>query len=318
MRETVAEHLSDAFERASPGETLGTIAARLARRQPSEVELLCAVDADGKPLGVLPVGRLFAFDASRTLGEAMRRDVAYARLDEDQEHAASLALHHGMGTLPVVDGQGRLAGVVPAHVLLRVLRAEHVEDLHRIAGIHREGSRARHAIDDPPLSRFLHRIPWLVAGLAGSAAATGFMAGFEERLAANVAIAFFIPAIVYLADAVGTQSEAIAVRGLSLTRKGITHLLLGELGVGTLIGATLGALALLPIYAAFGDLRLAAAVAVSIWVASSLAATLGLLVPWLLARRGVDPAHGSGPMATVVQDIVSLLSYFAVLGAFGV
>ncbi|HSJ97523.1 MAG TPA: CBS domain-containing protein, partial [Myxococcota bacterium] len=168
-RETVAEHLSDALERASPGETLGAIAARLARRRPSEVELLCAVDAGGKPLGVLPVARLFAFDASRTLGDVMRRDVACARLDEDQEHAASLALHHGMGALPVVDEQGRLAGVVPARVLLQVLRAEHVEDLHRLAGIRRGGAKARHAIDDPPLRRFLHRIPWLVAGLAGSA-----------------------------------------------------------------------------------------------------------------------------------------------------
>lgn len=272
----------------------------------------------GEPLGILPIGSLFAFDPALTLGEVMRRDVPCARLDEDQEHAASLALHHGMEALPVVDAHGRLAGVIPARALLHVLRREHVEDLHRLAGIRRETSRARHAIEDPPLRRFGHRIPWLAAGLAGSAAATAVMAAFEERLAANVAIAFFIPAIVYLADAVGTQSEAIAVRGLSLTRAGITHLLGAELGVGTLIGASLGALALAPVYVAFGDARLALAVGASIWVASSIAATMGLLFPWLLARRGIDPAHGSGPIATVVQDIVSILAYFAVLSAFGV
>lgn len=317
-RETVAEHLSDAFLRARPDDTLDEIAARLARERPAEMELVCAVGGRGELLGILPLRRMFAFDGSKRLYEVMRRDPPSARLDEDQEHAASLALHHAMNALPVVDDAGRLAGIVPAQTLLHVLRQEHVEDLHRLAGIQRETSRARHAIEDPPLRRFWHRIPWLVAGLAGSALATAVMTGFEERLAANVAIAFFIPAIVYLADAVGTQTEAIAVRGLSLTRSGITHLLAAELGVGTLIGAALGALAMPPVYLAFGDPRLALAVGASIWVASSIAATLGLLLPWALAKRGIDPAHGSGPIATVIQDILSLLSYFVVLRAFGV
>ncbi|HET7730934.1 MAG TPA: magnesium transporter [Usitatibacter sp.] len=317
-RETVAEHVGAAFLRAAPGDTLADITARLARERPGEVELVCAVGERGELLGILPVRRLFAFGGARTLGEVMRRDPPCARLDEDQEHAASLALHHAMNALPVLREDGSFAGVVPAQALLHVLRREHVEDLHRLAGIQRETARARHAIEDPPLRRFWHRIPWLVAGLAGSALATAVMAGFEQRLAANVAIAFFIPAIVYLADAVGTQTEAIAVRGLSLTRSGITHLLAGELGVGTLIGAALGVLAVPLVFLAFGDGRLGLAVGISIWAASTIAATLGLLLPWLLARGGIDPAHGSGPIATVVQDIVSILAYFAVLRAIGI
>lgn len=317
-RETVAEHLSGAFLRADPADTLADIGARLARERPAEMELICGVGKRGELLGILPVRKLFGFEGTRTLGETMRRDPPAARMDEDQEHAASLALHHAMNALPVVDGDGRLAGVVPAQTLLHVLRQEHVEDLHRLAGIQRETSRARHAIEDPPLPRFWHRIPWLVVGLAGSAMATALMAGFEARLAANVAIAFFIPAIVYLADAVGTQTEAIAVRGLSLTRRGITHLLWAELGVGTLIGAALGALAMPLVYFGFGDAHLALAVGISIWVASSIAATLGLLLPWLLAKGSIDPAHGSGPIATVIQDILSILSYFVVLRLFGV
>jgi magnesium transporter len=316
--ETVAEHLSEAYLRASPDDTLDAIAARLARERPAEIELVCAVSNEGRLLGTLPVRKLFGFPGSKSLAEVMRRDAHSARIDEDQEHAANFALQHGMNALAVVDQDGKLAGIVPAHTMLLVLRQEHVEDLHRLAGIQRETSRARHAIDDPPIRRFWHRIPWLVAGLAGSAAATGVMAGFEQRLSANVAIAFFIPAIVYLADAVGTQTEAIAVRGLSLTRSGITHLLTAELGVGTLIGAALGALAMPLVYFGFGDARLALAVGISIWVASSIAATLGLLLPWILAKVHVDPAHGSGPLATVIQDILSIVAYFLVLQLFGV
>jgi magnesium transporter len=315
--ETVAEHLSAAIARAGPEETLGAIAARLAHAR-SPVEVVCAVDARGAPLGFLPLSGIFAHPPSTPLARAMRTDVPVARLADDQEHAANVALHHGADALVVVDDTGRLAGVLPPQSLLQVLRREHVEDMHRVAGIQREAVRARHAIEDPPLRRFGHRLPWLVAGLGGSALATAVMAGYEQRLAANVAIAFFIPAIVYLADAVGTQTEAIAVRGLSLTRRGIRHLLAGELRVGTMIGAALGALALAPVYLAFDDVRLALAVATAIWVASSIAATLGLLLPWLLARRGFDPAHGSGPVATVLQDILSILAYFAVLALYGV
>jgi magnesium transporter len=127
-------------------------------------------------------------------------------------------------------------------------------------------------------------------------------------------VAFFIPAIVYLADAVGTQSEAVAVRGLSLSGDALTPLLAGELGTGVLIGVTLGLLAYL-VWLAFGSAALAVTVAVALIVASSLATSIGLLLPWAFARLGYDPALGSGPLATVVQDVLSLLIYFLVASA---
>jgi magnesium transporter len=141
------------------------------------------------------------------------------------------------------------------------------------------------------------------------------MTRFETALAAHIAVAFFIPAIVYLADAVGTQSEAVAVRGLSLSGADLAPLLAGEIGTGILIGATLGALAYPLVWVAFGSAALAATVAVALLTASSLATSIGLLLPWLFARLGFDPALGSGPLATVVQDVLSLLIYFLIASA---
>jgi magnesium transporter len=85
-----------------------------------------------------------------------------------------------------------------------------------------------------------------------------------------------------------------------------------------LIGVALGVIAFPPILLVFGDARLAAAVSISIFVAGSIAAAIGIGLPWLLARRGIDPAYGSGPVATVIQDILTILVYFAVLQAFGI
>jgi magnesium transporter len=217
--------------------------------------------------------------------------------------------------MPVVDEAGRLVGVVGPTQLMNILRREHVEDLHRLAGITRESDHAHEAIEEPPLRRVRHRLPWLVVGLVGSMVATFVVARFESALAAKPALAFFVPGLVYLADAIGTQSEAVAVRGLSLSHVGLAKLLGGELRTGALIGLVLALLAFPMVWLAFDELRLAAAVSLALAGASMVASVLGLLLPWLLARVGTDPAYGSGPLATIVQDVLSLLIYFACVSA---
>jgi magnesium transporter len=304
--------------RARPDETAGEVLTRLAREQPGSVELIGVEAADGRLAGVLPIEKLFALPAAARMGDAMDPSFPRVTPDTDQEHAASMALEDAVDALPVVDRDGKLLGVMPSQALLQVLRQEHVEDLHRLAGIRHQTAQARDAIDESPLRSARHRLPWLLVGLAGAMVATAAMAGFESTLQANVAIAFFVPGLVYIADAIGTQSETIAVRGLSLTRSGIGHLLAGELRTGMLIGATLGMLSFPAILVAFGDARLAGAVAMAIFFAGSVAAAIGLLFPWVLARFHRDPAYGSGPVATVIQDVLSLLVYFAVLRAFGI
>ena len=314
--EPVGRHLVASFARARPAERAAQVLARLGVEKPACVELILVTDADGRLAGVVPIGRLLGALEKR-IAELLDASFPRVAAEADQEHAASLALRHGVDALPVVDRDSRPLGVMPSQALLQVMRREHVEDLHVLAGIQRETATARHAIDEPPVRQVRHRLPWLLAGLAGSALATAAMAGFESMLARNVAVAFFVPAIVYLADAIGTQSEAIAVRGLSLSRAGIAHLLASELRTGMLLGAVLGLASYPAVWLAFGNARLAAAVSVAVFAAGALAATLGLLLPWLLGRFGRDPALGSGPLATVIQDILSVLVYLGVAFAFG-
>jgi magnesium transporter len=316
--DTVGRHMVTRVARARPEETAAEVLARLAREQPGSVELVCVEAQDGRLAGALPIEKLFTLPGTTRMRHAMDPSFPRVTPDTDQEHAASAALEDAVDALPVVDRDGRLLGLMPSQALLQVLRQEHVEDLHRLAGIRRGTAQARHAIEDSPLRSARHRLPWLLVGLAGAMVATAAMAGFESTLQANVAIAFFVPGLVYIADAIGTQSETIAVRGLSLTRARIGSLLAGELRAGMLIGATLGLISFPATLVAFGDARLAGAVATAIFLAGTLAATIGLLFPWVLARFRVDPAYGSGPVATVIQDILSLVIYFMVLRAFGI
>lgn len=309
--ESSATHVGSAAPvLAHEGDTVGAVRERLRRHGRQDWHLVCAVDAHGRLLGTLTAPQLLALPDEAHVVDAARAELPRVHPDMDQEHMASLALEHGAAALPVVDADGRLLGVVGPQAMMRVLRREHVEDLHVLAGITRETDQARAAIEAPPLRRVRDRLPWLLVGVAGCAAATALMARFESSLAATPALAFFVPGLVYLADAIGTQAEAVAVRGLSLSRMPLRHLLAGEIRTGWLIGLLL-ALGFFPlIWWVFGDMRLAAAVALSLACASILASVLGLLLPWVLARLGKDPAYGSGPLATIVQDVASLLIYF--------
>ena len=278
-------------------------------------ESIVVLDTHERVIGQVSLSLLLELEPGAIMQSVMQTRMPLVFMDTDQERVASMALQHGLTAVPVVDSERKLCGVIPASALLGVLRREHVEDIHRLAGIARESEMAREAIEAPPVRRVRHRLPWLLLGLAGSTAAALLMAQFEDILTRNISIAFFVPGIVYLADAIGTQTEAIAVRGLSLSHAGIMHLLAGELRTGLLLGAILGTIAFGGAWLATGDARLGAAVALSLMVASALASAIGLILPWLFARLGQDPAYGSGPLATIIQDVLTLAVYLSVAAA---
>jgi len=231
-------HLAREVPAFPPDSTAGAARAALAGRRFDCVDLILVTDPDRRLLGVVPIRQVLALDAGATLQAEMLREFPAARAESDQEHVASLALEHGLTAIPVVDAADRLVGVVPR----RRCSTSCVGARRGLApaggNCGRERARARRHRSAPGPADAT-RLPWLLVGLAGSIVATAVMAHFEGVLAANVAVAFFVPGIVYLADAIGTQTETIAVRGLSLSRVRIGHLLANEIRTGLLIGAVL-------------------------------------------------------------------------------
>jgi magnesium transporter len=117
-----------------------------------------------------------------------------------------------------------------------------------------------------------------------------------------------------MADAVGTQTETVVVRGLSVGVP-IRRVVSLELTTGLIVGLTLATL-----FIPFGLWRWGAqdvvmAVAISLAAACTVATVIATALPWLLARLGYDPAFGSGPLATVVQDLLTIVIYFVVAEA---
>ena len=313
-RETAGSHMVTHIPRATADTPVDSVILSLRGHRFDCADSIFVTDEDGCLEGIVRINDLFA-DGEKRIGEIMEPEHEAVRAGDDQEEIAVLAMRLDMIVVPVVDAEEKLIGAVPPEALFKILRDEHMEDLQRLAGIspHEEGGAV--SLTGPLRSRFRRRLPWLVVGLFASSVITFVMAGFEETLASNVAVAFFVPALVYIAGAIGTQAVSVAVRGLSADDISIGGLLRDELLIGAAIGASLGTIAIVAVYATFGDAALAWAVGLAVLVGGAVSAVVGFGLPWIFQRFGSDPALGSGPICTIIQDATSLLIYFVLATA---
>jgi magnesium transporter len=312
--ETAGSLASSRFPVARMGDTADAVWWLLRNSDFDAVDFVTVTDDDGRYEGVAPLAKVLRAADRTAISALVDRDWPCIGPGIDQEHAVEAAQAARVPAIPVVGDDRRPIGVIPAARLLAALAHEHREDVHRLVGIMSErAAGARHALEDPPLRRVARRLPWLLVGLAMSTGATAVMVNFERALQANIMLAFFIPALVYLTDAIGTQTEAIAVRGLSLRERPLAQILVGEIATGGIIGLALGSIAFLGVWLAFSDMVVAFGIGLSLLAAGTLASTIGLLLPWVLSRLDVDPAFGSGPVGTIVQDVLTILVYFAIM-----
>lgn len=310
---TAAHHATRDIPIARPAETVDDVLVAMRGRAFTSAEVV-AVCEGSRLVGLAPLERLMAADPGTTVADVMDADPAVVPPAALQERAVWKAVHHRGPALAVVGDEGQFLGVVPAERMLAVLLAEHDEDLARLGGFLRSTSAARRAMEEPVSHRLWHRLPWLALGLAGAMLAALVVGAFEDQLERHVILAYFLPAVVYMADAVGTQTEALVIRGLSVGVP-IRHVVHRELVTGGLLGAIVAGLFIPFALLVWGDSDVAAAVSVALFAACSIASIIALILPWTFSRLGRDPAFGSGPLATVVQDLLSIVIYFAVAGA---
>jgi magnesium transporter len=295
------------------GDTVASVRHRLRSDNFDAIDLIFVVNGDGCYEGVAELRSVIEANDDKPIGSLINLRWPDVPPETDQEHAAECASGAGVAVLPVVGKDRRPIGIITPILLLEVLAREHHEDVSRFVGILKDRADARHALEDPPLRRAALRLPWLLIGLAMSASVTAIMASYEAALRANVLIAVFIPALIYITDAIGTQTEAIAVRGLSIRNRPLANVLGWEILTGAMIGLALGLISFFGIWIAFGNLLAGLGVGISVFAGGSLASGIALFLPWALSRFGVDPAFGSGPVATIMQYMLTIFIYFLVM-----
>jgi magnesium transporter len=304
------DHATDRVAIATANDTAGSVRERLAGAQ-----LDCADDVvvlDGRRLlGLVPIELLLGARADVAVSELMDADPPVVAPGTDQEVVAWEMVRRGESSVAVVDGDGAFRGLVPPHRLVAVLLTEHDEDMARLGGYLASTRRARTAAEERVARRLLHRLPWLLLGLLGAMASAALVAAYEEVLDRRVLLAFFVPGIVYMAAAVGTQTETLLIRGLSVGAS-LRGFALRELVTGIVIGGVIGLAFFAFALVVWNEADVALAVALALWASASVATVIAVALPWSLQRAGLDPAFGSGPLATVVQDLLSIAIYLAI------
>jgi magnesium transporter len=311
--EGIGELVVHDVPRAPTGTTIGEVRALLRGRRCATAPAV-AVLAGDRLVGLLAIEDLLAADDADATADLMDPDPPRVLPDVDREVAAWRAVSADEHTVAVESDDGRFLGLVPPHRLLGVLALEHEEDLARLGGFLHDTSAATRVSREAIWRRLVHRLPWLIVGLAGAALAAAIVGGYEQTLARNVVLASFLPGIVYMADAVGTQTETLVIRGLSLGVS-IREVVRREIVTGLLIGICLAAVFAPAVLAWWDDAEIALTVGLSLLAACSVASAVALTLPSLFRRIGVDPAFGSGPLATVIQDLLSILIYLAIATA---
>jgi len=314
--ESVGRILSTDVLTASPEDRLRDVFRSIYTRSWDDIQCAFVLDKGGRLLGVVDLSRFSKAELRTPVVEVMARPGVTVDPLADQERVVLLAIKHDVTVVPVVDGQGVFHGAVTAGTIIDVMHQEHLEDALLASGLTGRGSHILKLARSRYREVIASRAPWLVFG-AVVGLALGFIASrFEHTLRETVALAYFIPVITYIADSVGTQAEAITVRALATLNIRSGPYLLRELIVGICLGAILGLLGGAGALAVSGSLGIAAVVASSLLIASALASVLASLIPITFRALGKDPALGSGPLATALQDVLSVVIYFVIAMLF--
>jgi len=313
--------MTDAVPVVLDGTTVGEVESLLRTGASTfeTVNYIYVVSSHHELVGVFSVQELFRMKGYEKLSAYNEQKLITVRPHTDQEHVAHLALKHNIKAVPVISKDHQFLGVVPSDKILEVLNQEHTEDLLRLAGVRHkhQGHVSDILLTNSPIAHVRMRLPWLVLGLLGGVGAAAVIGMFEDILASELILAAFIPAIVYMADAVGSQTQMLFVRALSVdhTLK-IVPYLLRESIVNALLGLALAALIFVVSLFFAGSIMISSILSISIFLTVVCTVLVAILLPWFFHVRGHDPAIASGPLATVVRDILSLVIYLSVASSF--
>ncbi|MDQ0429250.1 magnesium transporter [Planomicrobium stackebrandtii] len=275
---------------------------------------LYVVDEDKKLVGVVSYKDLILGNLEDKIEEVMYNRVVKADVLTDQEDAAQLISRYDFVTLPIVEKDNTLAGVITVDDVIDVVMQEANEDIEKL-------SASGKSIDfnTPALTAAYRRLPWLVLLLFIGLFSGGIISRFEDTLQTVVALTFFMPMIAGMTGNTGTQSLSVVVRGLAsqkLDAHQTIKLIIRELWVGIIIGAICSVLILLVAYVWQGNFMLGIVVGGSLLMTLIIGTLAGTIIPLILYRLNIDPAVASGPLITTINDILSLLIYFGMATLF--
>ncbi|NDL67143.1 magnesium transporter [Anaerotalea alkaliphila] len=270
------------------------------------------MDKNRKLVGIVSLRRLILAGEATPIRNVMEKKIVHIDTSMDQEEIAHLFRKYDLTTMPVVDKEKRLVGIITIDDIVDIIEQENTEDFQKMAAME-PSDEAYLKTSSFVLAR--HRIVWLLVLMVSATLTGSIIRSFEEVLQSVVILAAFIPRLMDTGGNAGSQSATLVIRGLALEEirlKDAFKVMGKELRVSLLVGAALSSINFLLIHFLEGtDIRIAFTVAVSLFLTVVLAKVLGGALPIIAKKLRLDPAIMAGPLITTVVDAVALLAFFS-------
>ncbi|MDR1566499.1 MAG: magnesium transporter [Treponema sp.] len=264
-------------------------------------------------VGTVTAKDLMLARPEETIGEIMETNFVFAYTTDDQEHVAAQFRHYSLISMPIVDREQRLVGIVTVDDVVEVIEEENTEDFEKMGAL---SPSEEPYLKAGILALARNRIVWLLF-LMLSATITGIIiTGFEDALAVLPVLVAFIPMLMDTGGNAGTQTSTLIIRGMALDEirfRDIMVVLWKEVRIGFLCGIALGVINFARIYFINGhNPMLSLTVTTSMLITVIMAKSIGCLLPMAAKKFKVDPAIMAAPLITTVVDSASLIIYFAI------
>jgi magnesium transporter len=282
------------------------------------LHVLYVTDERGRLIDDVRIAEILLSPLERRVADIHDNSFIALRATDDRALAVDIFKKYDRTTLPVIDSEGKLLGLVTIDDILDIAEEEATEDIQKIGGVE--------ALDDPYMEAPLFEIVrkrgvWLVVLFLGEMLTASAMGYFQHELERALVLALFIPLIISAGGNAGSQASTLIIRAMALgeiTMRDWWRVMRREIASGVLLGTLLGIIGFLRIvlWSAFSPAYGEHYTLVGFTVATTVMGIVlwgtitGAMLPIVLRRLGLDPATSSAPFVATLVDVTGLIIYF--------
>ena len=272
------------------------------------------VDPGHRPIGTCQLSWLLRTPREISVSDVMQREQTLIPIDMDQEEVALRFQKYALISAAVVDGAGRLVGMITVDDVVHIIQEEAGEDILKLSGAG-EGD-----INEPLLSTVRTRLSWLIVNLGTAMLAASVVGLFQGTISRLVILAVLMPIVSGMGGNAGTQTMAVVVRALAtnqLTSSNTVRMIVREFRIAVANGLTLGLMIGVAVALIYGNRDLGIVICLAMIINNVTAGLSGILVPVGLEKAGVDPAVSSAVFVTTMTDVMGFFSFLGLATLWG-
>ena len=282
---------------------------------PTDFWEVFVVNPSHHPVGTCKLSTILRSPRNIAVSDIMMREQTLITVDMDQEDVALRFQKYALVSAAVVDGAGRLAGMITVDDVVHIIQEEASEDVLLLSGVGDEAD-----INEPVTESYRARVRWLMANLLTALVAAFVIRQFEGAIERLAILAVLMPIVAGVGGNAGTQTLAVTVRAIAtnqLTGSNRWRAVGRELRIAALNGITIAVLIGLGVAIVLGSSVLGAVIAAAMLINIIVAGFAGVLVPLTLERLGTDPAVASSVFVTMITDSMGFLLFLSLAVAAG-